>query len=67
MTDQLSKGSQTPDFRLDVPEGDDKVRRICTVCNFVDYINPKIVAGSVVTKGDKILLCKRAIAPRMVT
>ena len=64
MTDQLSKGSQTPDFRLDVPEGDDKVRRICTVCNFVDYINPKIVAGSVVTKGDKILLCKRAIEPR---
>ncbi|MCA8902992.1 MAG: NUDIX domain-containing protein [Hyphomonas sp.] len=47
-----------------MPDGDDKLRRICTHCRFIDYVNPKIVAGSVVTKDGKILLCKRAIDPR---
>ncbi len=28
------------------------------------YSNPKIVVGSVVVEGDKILLCRRAIEPR---
>jgi len=51
-------------FELRIPDGDDKERRVCTNCEFVDYQNPKIVAGSVVTLGDKILLCKRAIEPR---
>jgi ADP-ribose pyrophosphatase YjhB (NUDIX family) len=64
MTEDLANGSISPDFRLDVPEGDDRTRRICNTCSFVDYVNPKIVAGSVVTRGDKILLCRRAIEPR---
>lgn len=51
-------------FVLEVPDGDDRERRVCGDCGFIDYVNPKIVAGSVVTKGDKILLCKRAIEPR---
>jgi ADP-ribose pyrophosphatase YjhB (NUDIX family) len=54
-----------PDFETAIPEGDDKPRQVCTRCNFVDYVNPKIVAGSVVTKDNKILLCKRAIEPRI--
>jgi len=54
----------SPDFALEIPPGDDKQRRVCQNCDFVDYQNPKIVAGSVVLKGDKILLCKRAIEPR---
>jgi ADP-ribose pyrophosphatase YjhB (NUDIX family) len=64
MTDQLPTSFQNEDFRLDVPEGDDRVRRICNRCNFVDYVNPKIVTGSVVTQDGLILLCKRAIEPR---
>jgi len=64
MTDQLPTSFQSEDFRLGVPEGEDRVRRICNHCNFIDYVNPKIVAGSVVTKGDLILLCSRAIEPR---
>jgi len=40
------------------------LRRVCAHCEFIDYVNPKIVAGSVVTKGDRILLCRRAIEPR---
>ncbi len=55
----------SPSFKLRIPEGDDIERRVCEHCAFVDYVNPKIVAGSVVTKGDRILLCKRAIEPRL--
>lgn len=54
----------SPDFALRVPPGDDKERRVCQRCDFIDYQNPKIVAGSVVLKDDRILLCKRAIEPR---
>ncbi|MEL7109246.1 MAG: NUDIX hydrolase [Pseudomonadota bacterium] len=54
----------SPDFALEIPVGDDKERRVCQRCDFIDYQNPKIVAGSVVTKGDQILLCKRDIEPR---
>lgn len=53
-----------PDFGLEIPPGDDKQRRVCQRCDFIDYQNPKIVAGAVVLKGDQILLCKRAIEPR---
>jgi len=64
MTDQLPTSFPDADFRLDVPDGDDRVRRICNRCSFVDYVNPKIVTGSVVIKDGLILLCKRAIEPR---
>ncbi|MEM1391176.1 MAG: NUDIX domain-containing protein [Pseudomonadota bacterium] len=47
-----------------MPNGEDRERRVCQTCDFIDYQNPKIVAGSVVTKGDQILLCKRDIEPR---
>ena len=53
-----------PDFVLRVPEGDDRERRVCQRCDFVDYVTPKIVVGSVATWEDKILLCRRAIEPR---
>ena len=54
----------TVNFSPKIPPGDDKIRQVCNDCGFVNYINPKIVAGSVVTKENKILLCKRAIEPR---
>ena len=54
----------SPEFALEIPDGDDKERSVCQRCEFIDYQNPKIVAGSVVLKDDKILLCKRAIEPR---
>ncbi len=54
----------SPDFALEIPPGDDKERSVCRRCDFIDYQNPKIVAGAVVEKDGKILLCKRAIEPR---
>ncbi len=56
--------SLDPDFNTQIPDGDDRPRRVCGHCGFVDYVNPKIVAGSVVTREGRILLCKRAIEPR---
>lgn len=54
-----------PDFELKTPSGDDRERRVCTTCGFVDYVNPKIVAGAVAQSADgRILMCKRAIEPR---
>ncbi|HZS84595.1 MAG TPA: NUDIX hydrolase [Stellaceae bacterium] len=47
-----------------VPEGDTRERLVCPDCGFINYENPKIVVGSVVTYEDRVLLCRRAINPR---
>jgi ADP-ribose pyrophosphatase YjhB (NUDIX family) len=57
--------TMTPRFTTHVPEGDDRERDICQRCGFVNYENPKIVVGSVATWEDRILLCRRAIPPRV--
>jgi ADP-ribose pyrophosphatase YjhB (NUDIX family) len=52
-------------FVKQIPLGDDKPRLVCGDCGFINYVNPKIVAGVVVSDGDgRILLCRRAIEPR---
>jgi ADP-ribose pyrophosphatase YjhB (NUDIX family) len=52
-------------FEIARPEGDDRDRQVCTTCGFINYVNPRIVAGSVVTAADgRILMCRRAIEPR---
>jgi ADP-ribose pyrophosphatase YjhB (NUDIX family) len=52
-------------FHRKVPEGDTHERDVCTKCGFVHYQNPKIVTGSVVRHQGRILLCRRAIEPRI--
>jgi ADP-ribose pyrophosphatase YjhB (NUDIX family) len=47
-----------------IPEGDDRERLICPDCNFVAYENPKVIVGSIIAEGDRVLLCRRAIEPR---
>jgi ADP-ribose pyrophosphatase YjhB (NUDIX family) len=47
-----------------IPDGDDRERLVCPDCGFVQYDNPKIVVGSVVRVGGKVMLCRRAIMPR---
>lgn len=54
-----------PHFIRKIPDGDNMERSVCTSCGFVDYQNPKVVVGSVATAGERILLCKRAIEPRI--
>ena len=58
-------GEAGPDFEIRTPEDDDRERRVCATCGFVDYVNPKIVAGAVAQSADgRVLMCKRAIEPR---
>lgn len=47
-----------------VPAGDTRERAVCDTCGWVAYQNPKLVAGAVVTVGEQVLLCRRAIEPR---
>ena len=51
-------------FMRRVPEGDNRERSVCTDCGFVAYENPKIVVGSVVDFGGRVLMCRRSIEPR---
>jgi len=50
---------------LRIPEGDSLTRAVCDACSTVHYQNPKMVVGCLATYGDRILLCKRAIEPRL--
>lgn len=52
-------------FGRTVPAGDTIERAVCEHCDFVDYQNPKVVVGSVVRHQSKIMLCRRAIEPRL--
>lgn len=51
-------------FLRRTPEGELVPRLVCTACGFIQYENPKIVVGAVCTRGETILLCRRAIDPR---
>ena len=48
-----------------VPAGDNRQRLVCPDCEYVAYENPKVVVGVVATWEDKVLMCKRAIEPRL--
>ncbi len=48
-----------------VPAGDNRQRLVCPDCEYVAYENPKVVVGVVATWEDKLLMCKRAIEPRV--
>lgn len=48
-----------------VPEGDERLRHICRACGTIHYQNPKLIAGCIPVWGDRLLLCRRAIEPRL--
>ena len=61
----MTKKSLNQVFEREVPDGDDHERLVCQQCGFINYENPKLVVGSVVTDpDDRILICKRAIEPQ---
>ncbi len=49
---------------LRIPEGDNRLRPICSRCGHIHYENPRLVVGCVVEHERRILLCRRAIEPR---
>ncbi|MDF1765207.1 MAG: NUDIX hydrolase [Gammaproteobacteria bacterium] len=48
-----------------IPVGDDKLRHCCDACDSIFYQNPNNVVGTLPTFENKVLLCKRAIEPRL--
>jgi ADP-ribose pyrophosphatase YjhB (NUDIX family) len=50
---------------LRVPDGDHLPRHVCSACSAVHYQNPKLVVGCVPEHDGRILLCRRAIEPRL--
>ena len=48
-----------------IPEGETLLRAVCPACQTIHYQNPKIVAGCIPEWEGKILLCRRAIEPRL--
>ncbi|KAK7259535.1 hypothetical protein RIF29_25144 [Crotalaria pallida] len=53
-------GGQT---KHDIPDGEERLRAICTVCGKIAYQNPKMVVGCLIEHDNKVLLCKRNIEP----
>ena len=48
-----------------VPDGDHLPRHVCDSCGAIHYRNPKVIVGCVPEWDDRILMCKRAIEPRL--
>ena len=47
-----------------IPLGDHQLRRVCTSCRSIHYVNPKVICGALALWENKVLLCRRAIEPR---
>ncbi len=47
-----------------IPLGDQKIRKVCTHCGTIHYVNPKVICGALALWEGKVLLCRRAIEPR---
>lgn len=50
---------------LRIPAGDSLPRHVCDHCGHIHYENPRLVVGCVANWEDRILLCRRAIEPRL--
>lgn len=61
----MSEPTNENRFLKQVPDGDSRERLVCGDCGWIHYDNPKIIVGAVCTWEDKLLLCKRAIEPRV--
>ncbi len=48
-----------------IPEGDNMVRHVCPACGHIHYQNPRLIVGCIAEWSEKILLCRRAIDPRL--
>jgi ADP-ribose pyrophosphatase YjhB (NUDIX family) len=50
---------------LKIPAGDSLPRYVCDACSTIHYQNPKMIVGCIAEWEKRILLCRRAIEPRM--
>jgi ADP-ribose pyrophosphatase YjhB (NUDIX family) len=52
-------------LELRIPDGDTLPRYVCGGCGTIHYQNPKVVVGCLPVWNEQVLLCKRAIEPRL--
>jgi ADP-ribose pyrophosphatase YjhB (NUDIX family) len=50
---------------LKIPAGDSLPRYVCDACAAIHYQNPKMIVGCIAEWENRILLCRRAIEPRL--
>jgi ADP-ribose pyrophosphatase YjhB (NUDIX family) len=50
---------------LKIPAGDSLPRHVCDACSTIHYQNPKMIVGCIAEWEDRVLLCRRAIEPRL--
>ena len=50
---------------LKIPANDDRERYVCDNCGEIHYQNPRIIVCTLPCHEDRILLCRRAIEPRV--
>lgn len=50
---------------LKVPPGDSLARHVCSRCGTIHYQNPRMVIGCIAEWEGRVLLCRRAIEPRL--
>jgi ADP-ribose pyrophosphatase YjhB (NUDIX family) len=48
-----------------VPAGDNRERHVCVSCETIHYNNPRIITGCLPVYQDQVLMCRRAIEPRL--
>ena len=48
-----------------IPADDTRERHVCNSCGSIHYQNPRNVVGSIPVHRDQVLLCRRAIEPRL--
>ncbi len=48
-----------------IPAGDSLNRHVCSQCGHIHYLNPRVITGSIPVWQDKVLMCRRAIEPRL--
>ena len=53
------------EIALRIPDGDHLPRYMCPACGAIHYQNPNVVVGSLPEWDGRVLLCKRAIEPRL--
>jgi ADP-ribose pyrophosphatase YjhB (NUDIX family) len=51
--------------QLIIPAGDNRERHVCSDCEAIHYHNPRIITGCLPVYQDQVLLCRRAIEPRL--
>lgn len=48
-----------------IPAGDNRERDVCPACGTIHYQNPLIIAGCLPIYDGQVLMCRRAIEPRL--